>query len=253
MGANNNMLQYYKGLTERMLSEIRTVSGEINHAGEKGRNNEAVIRRFLSRHLPEKYTVSTGKVVSATGQLSQQVDVIIHDRWHTPGLKLADEWSIVPVESVRAVVSVKTTLDRGALRESMENISSVRRLPRDAALWEASGIAPTNKLLRPRGLIFGFNSAWSADDGLRTAFVELLDEVNDLLRPNAVCALEQVLFVRRPYTTNLLAYRDYPLLHFFLFLVKTMDRFPAYRVDIAKYFTEQYDQAGDGDDGTGKS
>jgi hypothetical protein len=251
MGANNNMHQYYNGLTDRMLSEIRTVSEEIEHAGEKGRNNEAVIRRFLSKHLPEKYTVSTGKVVSASGQLSHQVDVIIHDRWHTPGLKLADEWSIVPVESVRAVVSVKTTLDRGSLRESMENIGSVRRLPRDAALWETSGIA-TDKILRPRGLIFGFKSAWSTQDGLRTAFVELLDEVDDSLRPNAVCALEQVLFVRRAYTTNLLAYLEYPLLHFFLFLVKTMDRFPAYRVDIAKYFTEQYDQAEDGNGGTSK-
>lgn len=71
MGANNNMHQRYKGLTDRMLSEIRTVSEEVEHAGEKGRNNEAVIRRFLSKHLPEKYTVSTGKVVAANEQLKQ--------------------------------------------------------------------------------------------------------------------------------------------------------------------------------------
>ena len=248
----NNMQQYYRGLTDRMLSEIRTVSEEIGHAGEQGRNNEAVIRRFLSKHLPGKYAVSTGKVVAADGQLSQQVDVIMHDRWHTPGLKIADEWSIVPVESVRAVVSVKTTLDRGTLRESLENVSSVRRLPREAALPETSGVALNDKIIRPRGLIFAFKSTWSTHDGLRTAFIELLDDVCDSFRPNAVCALEQVLFVRRAYSTDLLTYLEYPLLHFFLFLVKSMERFPAYRVDIAKYFTEQYGETDGGNEGTRK-
>jgi hypothetical protein len=253
MTSNNSMHQYYKGLTERMVSEIKTVSEEIAHAGEKGRNNEAVIREFLSRHLPERYKVSTGKVVSANGQLSQQVDVIIHDRWHTPGLKLAKEWSIVPIESVRAVVAVKTTLDRGTLREGMDNIRSVRCLPRSAALLGTAGGTGANKILRPRGLIFGFQSGWATHDGLRAAFVDLLGDVDDSVRPNAVCALEQAFLVRRPYQTNLIDYIEYPLLHFFLFLVKTMDRFPDYRVDITRYFTEQYDESKEGEEGASSS
>ena len=241
MNGNNNMLQYYKGLTDRMLSEIDSVSKEIEHAGEQGRNNEAVIRQFLSNHLPQKYTVSTGKVVSANGQLSQQVDVIIHDRTHTPGLKLGKEWSIVPVESVRAVISVKTTLNRSSLRDSLANIESVRALPRDAVLWHSSGVEPTGKVLRPRGLVFGFKSSWSNAQEFQNAFVDLLGEINDSFRPNAVCALDQLVLVRRPFTVDAIEYREYPLLHFFLFLVKTMDRFPPYRVDIHKYFTEQYE------------
>jgi len=54
-----------------------------------------------------------------------------------------------------------------------------------------------------------------------------------IAEPDVLSALRR----SRAYTTNLLSYPEYPLLHFFLFLVKTMDRFPPYRVDIAKYFS----------------
>ena len=33
------MTDHYTGLTDRMLSEIKTISGKITHDGEMGRNN----------------------------------------------------------------------------------------------------------------------------------------------------------------------------------------------------------------------
>ena len=55
------MKKHYPGLTGRMLSEIDTISDQMSHSGEKGRNNELVIREFLVRTLASRYTVSTGK------------------------------------------------------------------------------------------------------------------------------------------------------------------------------------------------
>ena len=94
-----------------------TISAEMTHQGEKGRNNEAILVEFLRRLLPTRYTVSTGKVVGVGGHESGQMDVIIHDRLDTPAFKEAQAWSIVPVESVHAVISVKTTLTKPELRD----------------------------------------------------------------------------------------------------------------------------------------
>lgn len=240
------MHRYYSGLTSRMLSEIETISEEMSHAGEKGRNNEAILVEFLRRRLPNRYTVSTGKVVATGAVESGQIDVIIHDRLDTPAFVDARAWSLVPVESVHAVVSVKTRLTKQELRDAMGSLASVRCLPRRAATIQLNGrLAPVaeDKVIRPRAFVFAYKSSWSTFDSLRAAFIELLGEFDDDVRPNAVCALDQAFVARRPYTVDVQAYGDHALLHFFLFLVKAMDSRPRYRTDLTKYFTEDYGQS----------
>jgi len=229
-----------------MLSEIETISEEMSHAGEKGRNNEAILVEFLRRRLPNRCTVSTGKVVATGAAESGQIDVIIHDRLETPAFVDSHAWSLVPVESVHAVVSVKTTLTKPELRNAMDSLASVRRLPRRAAsiqLHDRLVPVAEDKVLRPRAFVFAYKSGWSTPDALCAAFIDLLGEFSDDLRPNAVCALDQAFAARRPYTTDIQTYVEHSLLHFFLFLVKTIDLRPRYRTDLTKYFVEDYGQS----------
>lgn len=174
------MKRYYTGITTRMLSEIETISDQMSHSGEKGRNNERVLAEFLRRHLPQRYTVSTGKVVAVGGAESGQVDVIIHDRLYTPALLDAHAWALVPVEAVHAVVSVKTTLSKPELRDVLNSIQSVRALPRRAATF-VSGNAiqrvPEEHVLRPRAYAFAFKSNWADAQGVDSAFVEISAEL----------------------------------------------------------------------------
>jgi hypothetical protein len=228
-----------------MRSEMHTVSAQMSHPGERGRNNEQVLATFLESHLPHRYTVSTGKVMSATGEESGQVDVIVHDRFETPELELGRAWRLIPIESVYAVISVKTTLDRGELRDSMTSIEKVRSLRRVAAMDNAAGrLTPIEeaRVLRPRGLVFAFKSSWASPAAVDTVFRELLTEFNDDHRPNGVCLLDQCFITRRPYKTETVMHSEHALLHFFLFLVRSMDRFPRKRVDLSKYFTDDYGQ-----------
>jgi hypothetical protein len=237
--------RHYEGISERMLSELRTISEEMSHAGEKGRNNEAILRNFLSRHLPTRFTVSTGKVVAAGELQSGQIDLIVHDRLDTPALSDAHAWSLVPIESVQAVISVKTTLDRAELKDAMASIESVRKLPRIAALSKNGNKfepVPEKEVLRPRGLIFAYKSAWSNFDSCVSAFVELLDELEDDYRPNGVCILEQGFLLRRPFSKETIRFNEHFLLHFFMFLVSTISNRPQYHLDLIKYFTEDYGQ-----------
>jgi hypothetical protein len=239
------MLRHYDGIAQRMISELETISDEISHAGEKGRNNEEILKAFLARHLPTRYTVSTGKVVSVGGRDSGQIDLIVHDRLDTPLLFDARACSLVPIESVYAVISVKTTLNKDELRDAIKSIESVRALPRAAALSKSGNrFVPVSEdqVLRPRALVFAFRSTWASFDSCQKAFVDLLNEVSDDNRPNGVCVLKQGFMIRRPFTTSLIPYVDHALMHFFMFLVRTIGNRPQYHVDISKYFSDDYGQ-----------
>lgn len=237
------MKKHYAGLTQRMLSEISTISERMSHAGEKGRNNEYVLSEFLNENLPKRYSVSTGKVLAAGGKESGQIDLIAHDRLNTPALIDARAWSLVPVESVYAVISVKTTLTKTELRDSTSSIATVRSLPRTAAILYDTDhkiIFNEEATLRPRGFIFAFKSDWASPENADKAFREVLLDIDDRYRPNSVCILDQCLLIRRPFTTETIIFREHVLMHFFMFLVHTMDTFPKYQVDLEKYFDEDY-------------
>ncbi len=202
--------------------------------------------RFPPKDAGTAYTVSTGTVLAATGEQSGQIDLIIHDRLETPELIEANAWRLVPVETVYAVISVKTTLDRPELKDAMASIASVRRLPRVAAAIQDGrhlrGI-PESATLRPRGFVFAFKSSWAAPDGAEAAFKAVLEEFDDDLRPNGLCILNQCFLSRRPYTTDTRSFARYALMHFFVFLSQLIDSFPRYKLNLAGYFREDYGQA----------
>jgi hypothetical protein len=237
------MKKHYAGLTKRMLSEIETISDRMTHSGEKGRNNEKVLSAFLNEALPRRYSVSTGKVVAPGDKESGQIDLIVHDRLDTPALVDARAWSLVPVESTYAAISVKTTLANKDLRDALKSIASVRTLPREAAIKYDAGHKVTFKedeTLRPRGFVFAFKSSWSSPESADKAFRDSLRDVDDGVRPNAVCLLDQGLLIRKAFTTETIVFREHVLLHFFVFLLRTIDTFPRYQVDLSRYFGEDY-------------
>jgi hypothetical protein len=226
-----------------MLSEIESISSRIAHEGEKGRNNEAILREFLKDNLPTRYTVSTGKVVAAGGRMSGQVDLIVHDRLFTPAFIVAKEWSLVPIESVFCVISVKTTLSKPELADAMKSIESVRSLPRTAAMAQIGHrfqLVPENEVLRPRAFVLSFKTSWRSLASCQKAFTTLLDSIHDDNRPNGVCIINKGFLLRRAYTTTVTPHPEQGLLHFFLFLVRTMGKMPQYHVDLSRYFSDDY-------------
>jgi hypothetical protein len=235
--------KYYEGISSRMMSLLATISDQIDHMGERGRNNELVVAEFLKQHLPHRYTVTTGKVSAAGGLKSKQIDLIIHDRLDTPTLVDGLGFSFAPVEKVYAVIAVKTTLDRGELADAMTSIQSVRELPRTAAFYRTpreTFRVPDHAVLRPRALIFAYKTTWSSPESANAAFVSCLENVADPFRPNGICVLDQCFIVRKPYETTTEVYRTHALMHFFLFLTRSMARMPRYELDLSQYFSEQY-------------
>jgi len=175
---------------------------------------------------------------------SGQIDIIIHDRTNVPALTDGHAWSIVPVEAVHAVVSVKTTLNKTGLKDTLDSIQSVRSLPRHAAVYypPTGGVMKVleKDVLRPRAYVFAFKSNWKNADSVDAALKDLLPGISDDYRPNGVCILDQGFIIRRAYKLDTIVFPQHALMHFFNHLVLTLSTRPIFSVDLSKYITEDY-------------
>src|SRR4030066_1964538 len=87
-------------------------SGFIQHAGDKGENREEILREFLENHLPKRYGVTKGEVITKQGNRSHAIDIIIYDAVNCPLLN-SGKTSIVPIEGVYGIIEVKSSLSKG--------------------------------------------------------------------------------------------------------------------------------------------
>lgn len=121
--------QIVKALNKSVLDEL-DLTREIRHPGENGRAREQILRNFLKKIIPGKYSIDTGFVIDATGGISNQIDIVIYrDDYHTVfeigGIKY------FMVESVVAVIENKASIaSSAALRQALDNIKSVKVLDR---------------------------------------------------------------------------------------------------------------------------
>ncbi|MHB9133322.1 MAG: DUF6602 domain-containing protein [Armatimonadota bacterium] len=93
---------------------------EIEHNGIKGLLREVVIRDLLKPLLPPDIGIGTGVIVAPSGDRiqSRQTDIIIYDKSIVPAMLFDDSQGLFPVDSVFAVIEVKSKLDAAELRKS---------------------------------------------------------------------------------------------------------------------------------------
>ena len=110
------------------------------HEGEKGAAAELRWRDMLADYLPNRYSVRSGFVVDHRGDVSDQIDVIIHDAQYSPFLFQAGTSVFVPAESVYAIFDAKQELSKQTLDETGKKVASVRRLDRTSGqIWTNAG------------------------------------------------------------------------------------------------------------------
>jgi hypothetical protein len=107
-------------------------SATITHRGSKGTVREHDVLEFLQKYLPDNVRAAgSAEIVSADGQTSGQMDIVIYDPT-APPLFDRGGYRILPAECVYGVIEVKSRLDAAALRTSVETIAQVKRLPKIA-------------------------------------------------------------------------------------------------------------------------
>lgn len=162
---------------DELLNQSRRFGRLVVHRGTAGGYREELLRALLRRTLAERYHVAAGFIDGC----DRQLDVIIYDRIDYAPVFREGDLVVVPMDSVRAVLEVKTRLTAGTLKESLDHLDS---LPFEMTAPIFKGISafetdiPDRKLL---GHVANFYESHMA------AWGQPFDEVT------AICVLERQL------------------------------------------------------------
>jgi hypothetical protein len=101
-----------------------------SHRPAAGHNREAILADFLREHLPARFGTETGLVISPNGQFSNQADLAVTDALLNKPLYPSSPERLLLVESVYALVEVKTTLTPTEISDSIAKCRRFKQLPR---------------------------------------------------------------------------------------------------------------------------
>ena len=134
----------FEGLQNQMISQLSTNRAFITHPGSKGDALENAWIEWLTKYLPNRYSVDKAIVIDFEGNTSQQIDIVIYDNWYTPFIFSQNGFHYIPAEGVYAVFEVKpdiqgTANNKSYIEYAAEKIESVRMLHRTSTSMINSG------------------------------------------------------------------------------------------------------------------
>lgn len=103
-------------------------------------------------------------VIDSTGNVSEQMDVVIYDAIYTPFIFKQDGFMYIPAESVYAVFEVKQDVE-GHIEYAAKKVESVRKLKRTSISMVSSGkTTPARALTKIIGGILTTTSSYRGND-----------------------------------------------------------------------------------------
>lgn len=158
MVKNVGIEELFLGMQEELLAKLNT-GKKINHAPTQGDDTEMNWISALSS-LPSRYAVDKGFVIDASGSLSEQMDIVVYDRYYSPIIFRRDSTLYIPAESVYAVFEVRPKLTKANIAYARKKALSVRSLKRNSApVRQIDGSLKKKDVLPP--IIAGIISAES--------------------------------------------------------------------------------------------
>lgn len=127
-----NLQDLFRTLQDELLLKLNVGRSIILHPTAKGDDTELNWLELL-KSLPTRYEVNKGFVIDGDGNLSEQIDAIIYDRYYSPLILHRDSTLYIPAESVYAVLEVKQTLTKEYIEYAGAKAKSVRELKRTSA------------------------------------------------------------------------------------------------------------------------
>jgi hypothetical protein len=100
------------------------------HAPSAGSNRESLVANLLKDYILPQAGVGSGLVMSATGEFSNQSDVVLYDPLSNGPLYRQSPIPIWLLEAVFGVIEVKTQLTPTTLRDSIAKCRRFKQLPK---------------------------------------------------------------------------------------------------------------------------
>ncbi|MEP7191259.1 MAG: DUF6602 domain-containing protein [Actinomycetota bacterium] len=179
---------------KHLIGALELTPAFTSHPGTVGEETEANWINMLTEFLPGRYQVSSGQVVDHTGMLSDQIDVMIHDRQYSPLFFQGNNGTIiVPAESVYAVFEVKQEINKTLSDYAGAKIESVRRLKRTSVpIRHAGGVFEPQAPKYILGGMLTTRNGWADLKG--DAAVRQLRALTGNRRIDIGCALQSLSF-----------------------------------------------------------
>lgn len=138
-----------------------------SHRASAGRNREKLVADLLRAYLPNAYGIDTGLLLASSGKFSDQADIVIFDAAYGAPLFPDASEKLWLIESVYAVIEVKTHLKPKEIKDSVAKCKKFKNLPRHFdispegpriekslfILWAFAGPKPERALFNIRNLL----------------------------------------------------------------------------------------------------
>jgi hypothetical protein len=178
--------EYLSDVAREMRSKSASIRRDFaSHPPSAGDNREDIVADFLTYHLPKRFGVSTGMVISHDGVFSHQADLVIVDALNNAPLYTAMRNKLWPVEAVYALVEVKTTLGPSGLSDDIvkgRKFKSLRRMYCDAG--------QNQRITESLFVIWAFESASSAT--IKSNLIAALKDVPRSEQPDLVVVPDRI-------------------------------------------------------------
>ena len=103
----------YISLSDALYADFNAIKdlypSDAHHNAVNGANNERLLMELFNDELTNGFRATSGFIVDSEGKMSSQIDIIIYDD-STPLIFNKAGISIVPLDGVRSIVEVKSTL-----------------------------------------------------------------------------------------------------------------------------------------------
>lgn len=183
-----------EGLLRAKSDELNLQLGmRLGHPVSQGNLSEGEWQKFLRGFLPNRYAISKGYVYDSVGGVSDQIDIIIYDPFHSPLIYEHDGECYVTAESVYAVFEVKQTATKEHIEYADKKIESVIKLKRTSR-----GMINAGKPVPPRPLthiIGGLLTTDNVDNPLSQATIKSHMACSDNI--DIICSAHLGAFHRR--------------------------------------------------------
>ncbi len=149
---------------KRLQADFESIRA-VPHAGERGRETQNALLTFLNRHMPKRFTATSGFVLDPhANAVSPHLDAIIYDQLDALIFSPADDTYIIPNDNVAAVIEVKSTLSKRELTDAADHIAAAKALTKLPPLpTDVPNEHGRLQLTGTRGIVFAYSSTTSLD------------------------------------------------------------------------------------------
>lgn len=242
-------VSYLGGLQAIADQSQKELARLMPHLGERGRIAEDIVKSVLTKILPKRFSIGTGVVFSAHGEVSRQTDIVIYDNFYNAPLLSEFGSSIFPAEIVFATLEVKSVLTKVELRKSIDAIMQMRRVGSQKRYLipvtiVQEGKQPQVLMTRqvektpPRNYIVAFSQK-----GLGPSYQNFCDNLRKCLDEDAshvhgVCILDKNWFAGRKafkVPAELFGHEGEGLLTLYAHILKQQQNFAVHTMDLDAY------------------